>query len=312
MLAATGKVPEALELRRTALAIMESVAAGAPQEIANIRQLGVAWQKLGNTLGNPNSPNVGDTAGALAALEKSSEIFRKASAQFPQNAVFRRNHAVAESNAADVLVAMKRADEALVRERRSLAVYESQAAADPTNAAAQNDLAIGYSKMAQLLDATGKTAEGLASQQRATDIHRRLVAADPQSSDMKGELASDYNREATLQATLGMRDLSLANHAQAVNISRELSAANPADYELRFALALAQAERADALVRFARAKGARAPAADLAAAEADYRAALVIYEELQKAGTFAASDQGYVDRARTELARIGAERAGTK
>ena len=57
--------------------------------------------------------------------------------------MFRRNLAVAESNAADILFAMKRGDEALARERRSLAVYEAQAAADPTNAAAQNDLAIG-------------------------------------------------------------------------------------------------------------------------------------------------------------------------
>jgi eukaryotic-like serine/threonine-protein kinase len=308
MLAATGNIPAALEHRRTALAIIEAVAAAAPQDVANIRQLGVAYQKLGNTLGNPNSPNVGDTAGALVALERSAEIFRAASARFPDNAMFRRNHAVAESNAADVLFAMKRTDEALARERRSLAVYEAQAAKDPANAAAQNDLAIGYSKMAQLLDGTGQAAAGLASQQRATDIHRRLVAADPRSSDMKAELASDYNREATLQAALGMREPSLANHARAVDISRELSAANPGDYELRFALALAQAERADAYVRFARSAAGPARAADLAAAETDYGAALAIYQELQAAGTFAASDMRYVDHARTQIASIRAER----
>ncbi len=239
MLAATGDVSGALEHRRTALAIMEAVIAAAPDDVANIRQLGVAYQKLGNTLGNPNAPNIGDHAGALAALERSSEIFRNASAKYPSNAMFRRNHAVAESNAADILFAMKRVDEALARERRSLAVYEAQAKADPTNAAAQNDLAIGYSKIAQLLEAIGKPAEGLAEQQRATDIHRRLVAADPHSSDMKQELASDHNREATLQAKLGMREPSLANHARAVDISRELTAANPSDYELRFALGIA-------------------------------------------------------------------------
>jgi eukaryotic-like serine/threonine-protein kinase len=313
LLAASGNVTAALEHRRTALAIMESVAAAAPLELANIRQLGVAYHKLGNTLGNPNAPNVGDTAGALAALERSAEIFRNASAQFPSNATFRRNHAVAESNIADVLFAMKRVDEARLRERRSLAVYEAQAAADPANVAAQNDLAIGYSKMAQLLHATGTFAEGLASQRRATDIHRRLVAADPGSSRMKQELASDYNREATLQAALGMREVSLANHARAVDISRELSAANPTDYELRFALALAQAERADAYVQFARATVAGAARdSDLAAAETDYGAALAIYQELQQAGTFAASDQVYVDKARAQLAIIRAERTTTR
>jgi hypothetical protein len=211
-----------------------------------------------------------------------------------------------------VLFAMKRVDEALAYERRSLAVYEAQAAADPTNAAAQNDLAIGYSKMAQLLDATGQAAAGLASQRRATDIHRRLAAADPRSSDMNQELASDYNREATLQAALGLREPSLANHARAVEISRELSAANPTDYEQRFALAQAQAERADAYVRFARSAAGTARAADLAAAEVDYGAALAIYQELERAGTLAGSDKSYVDHARAQLEHIRAERATMK
>ena len=312
MLAATGNVNGALEHRRTALALMEAVMAEAPDDVANIRQLGVAYQKLGNTLGNPNAPNIGDHAGALAALERSSEIFRNASAKYPSNAMFRRNHAVAESNAADVLFAMKRVDEALARERRSLAVYEAQAKADPTNAAAQNDLAIGYSKIAQLLEAIGKPAEGLAEQQRATDIHRRLVAADPQSSDMKQELASDHNREATLQAKLGMREPSLANHARAVDISRELTAANPSDYELRFALGIAHAGRGDAYLEFARAARSASRAADLAAAERDYTSALDIYSKLQKAGTFAASDMEYVDKARAGLEKVRAERAARR
>ena len=312
MLAASGDVTGALEHRRTALALMESVFAAAPDEIANIRQLGVAYQKLGNTLGNPNALNLGDHAGGLAALERSSEIFRNASAKHPSNAMLRRNHAVAESNAADILFAMKRVDEALARERRSLAVYEAQATADPTNAAAQNDLALGYSKVAQLLDSVGKTAEGLPDQQRATAIHRRLVAADPQSSDMKQELASDLNREATLQAKLGMREAALANHTRAVEISRELTEANPTDYELRFALGIAYAGRADAYLEFARAPRAPSRSADLAAAERDYASALDIYNKLKQAGTFAASDQEYVDKALQELEKIRAERTTTR
>ena len=313
MLAATGNVTAALEHRRTALAIMEAVAAAAPNDVANIRQLGVAYHKLGNNLGNPNAPNIGDTAGALAALERSAEIFRAGAAQHPDNALLRRNHAIAESNAADVLFAMQRVDEALVRERRSLAVYEAQAAADPANATAQNSLAVAYSKIAVLLHAQGQTVGGLAWQERATAIHSRLVAADPRSSDMRQQLASDFNREGTLQAALGMREPSLANHARAVAITRELSAANPGDYEMRFAVALAQAERADAYVRLAGARPAGpARTADLAAAEADYLAALAIYEELQRAGTFSVSDHRYVEHARTRLARIRAERGAAK
>ena len=314
MLGATGDVTAALEHRRTALAIMESVMAAAPDDVANIRQFGVVYQKLGNTLGNPNTPNVGDQAGALTALERSSEIFRTASAKYPNNAMFRRNHAVAESNAADVLFAMKRVDEALVRERRSFAVYESQAKTDPTNAAAQHDLALGYSKIGQLLESTGKIAEGLTEQQRATDIHRRLVAGDPRSSDMKQALAFDYSREATLQAKLGMREASLANHTRAVDNSRDLSAPNPSDYELRFALGIAHEARADAYLLFARSAARPRPArdADLAAAERDYTSALAIYRALQAAGTFSASDVKYIDNASAQLDKVRAERAAIR
>ncbi len=309
LLAATGDVTNALEHRRTALAIMETVMAAAPDDLANIRQLGVAYQKLGNTLGNPNAPNVGDFAGGLAALGRSSEIFRNASAKYPNNAMFRRNHAVAESNAADVLFAMKRTDEALARERRSLAVYEAQAKTDPTNAAAQNDLAIGYSKIGQLLESLGKTAEGLADQERATDIHRRLVAADPNSSDMKQELASDHNRLATVQAKLGMRTQSLANHTRAVETSRELSAPNSSDYELRFALGIALGGRADAYLQFARAPRPASRATDLEAAERDYVEALDIFTKLRDAGTFSETDHEFLNNARTVLEEIRAERA---
>ena len=129
---------------------------------------------------------------------------------------------------------------------------------------------------------------------------------------MKQELASDHNREATLQAKLGMREPSLANHARAVDISQELATANPSDYELQFALGMAHAERADAYVEFAHAGRSASRAADLAAAERDYTSALDIYGKLQKAGTFAANDMEYVDKARAGLEKVRTERAARR
>ena len=152
----------------------------------------------------------------------------------------------------------------------------------------------------------------LQQKQRATDIHRRLVAADPQSSDMKQELASDHNREGTLQAKLGIREPALANHTRAVEISRELAEANPSDYELRFALAQAQAERADAYVQLARDRRSPSRAENLAAAERDLTSALDIYKKLQVAGTFAASDIEYVNAARAQLEKVRSERAAPR
>ena len=92
-------------------------------------------------------------------------------------------------------------------------------------------------------------------------------------------------------------------------LSRELAEANPSDYELRFALGMAHAERADAYLQFARAVRPSSREADLDAAERDYLTALDIYQKLQDAGTFAASDMTYVDNAREQLQKARAERA---
>ena len=312
MLAATGNVNGALEHRRTALAIMEAVMAQAPDDVANIRQLGVAYQKLGNTLGNPNAPNIGDHAGGLAALERSSEIFRNASAKYPSNAMFRRNHAVAESNAADILFAMKRVDEALARERRSLAVYEGQAKADPANAAAQNDLAIGYSKIAQLMEAIGKPAEGLAEQQRATNIHRRLVAGDPQQQ--RHEAGAGVGSQPRGDAAGEARDArTVARQPRAGGGHQPRADCGQSE---RLRAALCAGPRARRASRCLPAVRARRPfltrPADLAAAERDYTSALDIYSQLQKAGRFAASDTEYVDKARASLEKVRAERAAIR
>ena len=80
----------------------------APDDPANLRQLGVAHYKLGSVLGQPEHPNVGDHAGALTEMQQSVAVFERASALYPDNAMFRRNLAVARSNVADILMALGR------------------------------------------------------------------------------------------------------------------------------------------------------------------------------------------------------------
>ena len=309
LLSATGDTTGALDHRRKALSLMETVAAIAPDDVATIRQLGVVYSKLGNQLGNPNYPNVGDPAGALVELERAAAVFEKALPAHPTNAVFRRNLAIAHSNIADVLTALKRPADALVHQRQALASFESLAAADPANVAARNDVAISLSKIAEMLDASGHITDAVREFERALAIHQAMAATDPANDNLKLELASDYNRLATTQAKLGARGDALANHTRAVAMSRELQRENPANIELKVALGLALAGRADAYVGFAQAaSGTRA--ADLAAAERDYAESVGIYTALRQAGSIEGSDletletnSKALERVRKELSR---------
>ncbi len=248
MLAATGDTTASLEQHRLALAVMQSLSATAPDDPANLRQLGVAHHKVGNVLGNPNYPNVGNHAGALAEMEQSIAVFARAASMYPENAMFHRNLAVARSNAADILTAMGRRDEAMSQERLALATYEAQVKEDPTNAAARNDLAIAHYKAAEMLDADGKTREALASLERAASIQDQLAAADPGNARARAETVTNDALRGKLQAKLGQRAPALANLARAVEVSRTLATGNPDNVELRIAVASALEARADSLL----------------------------------------------------------------
>lgn len=162
----------------------------------------MAFHKLGNVLGNPNYPNIGDHAGALVEMRKSIAVFERASARYPDNAMFRRNLAVARSNAADILTALGQRGEAMREERLALETYEAQVRQDPANAAARNDLAIGYFKIAEMLDAEGRTREALTSLDRAATLQDQLAAADPENTRMRAETATNHGMRGRLLRTL--------------------------------------------------------------------------------------------------------------
>ena len=189
--------------------MMESIASTAPEDIANLRQLAIVYQKLGNSLGNPNYPNVGDHAGGLEQLEKSTAVLERANGLYPNNAMFQKNLAVINSNAADVLLALKRPDEALARQQKALAAFEALAAADPSNVVAKNDLAISVYKIAEMMDQRADYAEAVRHYQRALSIHQALVASDPDNDSYKLEVASDYSSLAVTQAKMGDRSASI-------------------------------------------------------------------------------------------------------
>ncbi|MEZ5290812.1 MAG: protein kinase [Vicinamibacterales bacterium] len=307
LLVATGATSEALEAHRRALSLMEQLASTAPDDPANLRQLGVAYNKVGNVLGNPNYPNVGDHAAALDEMRKSVEVFTRASARFPDNAMFKRNLAVARSNTADILLALGRRAEALTEEGLARETYEAQAREDPSNAAAQNDLAITYYKQAEMLDGDGRYAEALAAIERAAAIQDRLAAASPESVRARGEVATNYGMRGRLLARLGRRAPALENLDRSVELCRELAERNPANLERRVYVAYALAERADGLGVLAAGPGGGAP--DRSAAERDYAEAESILAGLQAQGALEGTDVEMLAQVRGKLADL--RRAGT-
>ncbi len=119
---------------------------------------------------------------------------------------------------------------------------------------------------------------------------------------LKLELASDSNRLATAQAKIGARVPALANHSRAVEMSRQLQRENPTNVELRVALGLALAGRADAFARFARTgRTGSSRAADLEAAERDYAESVETFTALERAGSIQGTDLQTLENNRSDL-----------
>jgi hypothetical protein len=87
-----------------------------------------------------------------------------------------------------------------------------------------------------------------------------------------------------------------------VEIARELLAANPANVELKVAVALALAGRADAAEGFARRGLDRA--AGLARAERDYAEAVELLEALAKIHAIEGTDLQTLEQTRQSLAQV--------
>jgi non-specific serine/threonine protein kinase/serine/threonine-protein kinase len=307
MLAATGETAASLEQHRLALGVMEALAATAPDDIANLRQLGVAYHKVGNVLGNPNFPNVGDYDGALAAMQQSVAVFERASARHPENAMFKRNLAVARSNAADILTGLGRRAEARALEERALETYAAQVREDPSNVAARNDLAMSHYKFAEMLDADGRTREALASLERAAALQDQIAAADPGNARARYETTTNDAFRGKLLAKLGERGPALASLGRAVDVSRRLSRDNPDNVEWRVAVALVLEARADSLLELSRRTPGRA-AEDRAAAASDYTEAVAILGALRQQQAIEGTDVETLEKLEGKLAALGAQR----
>jgi serine/threonine protein kinase/tetratricopeptide (TPR) repeat protein len=306
MLATTGETAQALEYHRRALALLQALDLAQPDDLATLRMLGAAHHKVGNLLGNPNSPNVGDRDGALREMQQSVAVFERATRKDPDNALFVRNLGVARMGVADVLFALGRPDEAMAAIGQAVAAHEAQVREDPANATARNDLAIGLFKQAELLDAAGRTREALAPLERATAIQDQLADADPDSARARAETATNYGMRGRFLAKLGQRGPALASLDRAVDICRSLAKAHADDVEARVAVASALIERGDARLTLLR--GAGADAGERSAAERDYAEAVTILTALKDAGEIEGTDVETLDATRKKVEDLRAGR----
>ncbi|HWQ32388.1 MAG TPA: protein kinase [Blastocatellia bacterium] len=248
--ASLGDKEGALASYRKALAIYESLAAGANDETLR-QEMSVSYLRVGDALQS------GDSVAALQSYRKglasASPADRLGVANFHQRI-------------GEMQIATGDLSGATESQRQAMALYEAVAAAQPSDKKAQRSLFINFIKAGNLLFEAGEKKGALPLYQKAVPIARSLAEADPLNARAQRELAACLDKVGNALAATGDRSGALAHYNEAFAIRQKVAAADPKNAELRRDLSISH----DKLGEISAASG------NIAAALAHYREALRI------------------------------------
>jgi len=151
-----------------------------------------AYSRLGDVQGNPYTPNLGDTAGAMASYRKALAIAEPLARSEPGNTRATRALAGVHLHLGDVLLLTRQTQDAAAHAREATNAFQKLAAAHPADVEAQADLA---SSLEGLGDQLGR---GLGDSTGALDAYRKSL------SHWDTALALDPTHVRARRATAGL------------------------------------------------------------------------------------------------------------
>ena len=217
-----------------ALQYLDALAKEAKGDLSLQRELGAAYEKVGDVQGGFRSSNLGDVPGSIASYRKSLAIRQAVVAADPENAAAERELITSHGKLSDVLMGAGDRAGSLDQLHQLLPIAERLSAADPKNLADRRNLAGAY------LDYGWKRADaanwktGVDDCRKAAAMLESLVAAEPGDKRTRRVLALAYERIGDLLSTYGQQHAeSLAMHKKALAIEDDLLKQDPQNTTLR-------------------------------------------------------------------------------
>jgi tetratricopeptide (TPR) repeat protein/tRNA A-37 threonylcarbamoyl transferase component Bud32 len=142
-IARLGRLPDAVAAYRKATKILEDLAAQDPINLNTQRSLMFEYSHLGDVLGNPNLPNLGDSAGALEAYRKVMSIAERVYKADPADARAKSDYANALSRMSAVVNPAETSARIEMLEK-ALVLQTELAAVNPEDASNRVDIATNH------------------------------------------------------------------------------------------------------------------------------------------------------------------------
>ena len=199
--ASSGDLAAAVQSARKSLDAFRQVAAAAAGDVAAQRSLAISYMKMGDVSGNPNFPNAGDAAGALASYRSSVEILQAVHTSDAKSTGIEQLIGVLQERIGTMLLAGGKIAEAEESYLHSQRIRERLAAAEPDNANFVRDAAIAHEKVAAVQTARGDRASAIESRRKSLEIFNQLARADRRNVQAQQSVAISYLHLADLLAS---------------------------------------------------------------------------------------------------------------
>jgi len=270
-----GTTPARRVLVNKALEYLGNLAKESSHDEGLQRELAAGYIRVGHLQGNPNFPNLGDTAGAFASYRHAQTLLEELHRQDPKNTQAANDLAGANEAIADMLALNGDTAGSMEALRKAVALREENGASAESKAASYQNLAIAlsgtgataealalsqkahqlalslsgpdaprhqalsHSRLAAVLQRSGDSAKAAESYRTALGLYEQLAAANPVAARPKRELSFALEDLADLESRAGRTQESVPLYLRSLQIRRELAAGDPQNLQARRDLAYA-------------------------------------------------------------------------
>jgi eukaryotic-like serine/threonine-protein kinase len=224
-------LPGATETRRflvaTALNYLGDLAEESPDEPELLAELAEAYEKIGDVQGKPNSPNLGDTEGAMESFRKSIAIRTRLCESDPRNIGWRAQLALNHASVGNLYREMGNNAKALAEFRTYRDIVEPIYESDPKNPRYQQWMSFALNQLGKIPMSEGRLDEAMVAFEESLAFRLAVAKSTPYDVRRRREVTVGYEKIGDVHNLRRNFDEALTNFEMSYSIRAEIARANP-------------------------------------------------------------------------------------
>ena len=209
ILTSRNRLPEALAQFQKGADMREALLVKRPDDIVIARNLTISYGYVGDTLGNPSGPNLGDHKGAIVAFRKAERLAERLITADPANLNSAADLAGVYMKLGTTLDTPSERKESLAILAKARGLLESLTAKNPANFVHRQRLANVLFYTGERLRDSGVNQQALEHYGKSLSLVEGLLKATPEDAVVRQQLLFNYRAVALTYAAMGNRPAAL-------------------------------------------------------------------------------------------------------